>query len=62
MVQLSRDGHQSPMQFGHNFSQDKISLGATDQPAYSIIPGKLEDEQSTGKKEPVALADIAKLN
>ena len=30
MVQLSQDGHQSPMQFGHNFSQDKISLGATD--------------------------------
>ena len=30
MVQLSQDGHQSQMQFGHNFSQDKISLGATD--------------------------------
>ena len=36
---------QSP-QIAHNFSQDKISLGASEQPvSLTIIPGKLNDEQ-----------------
>ena len=39
------DSRQSPIA-QHNFSQDKISLGAADQPvSLTIIPGKLDEEQ-----------------
>ena len=38
---------QSPLgQVAQNFSQDKLSLGATDHPvSLTIIPGKLDEEQ-----------------
>ena len=39
-------GDSSQAQIAHNFSQDKLSMGATDQPvSQSMIPGKLEEEQ-----------------
>ena len=43
MANLSDD---MKMQFQQNFSQDKLSLGANDQPiSIAVIPGKLTEEQ-----------------